>query len=390
MTIWNAVILAAMLQGFILFLFLLTKKRNRRANIILAFLVLLYSIDIGLETLYSSQLIFEYPHFIGLNDPIFFLYGPLLYLYAYFLTSSEEIRNKTWLLNFVPFLLVVFFYLPTFYLQSAEFKLVSEGKITSDFVRESIINETSRGYIELASAFHELIYIILTLILLKKYQNTIRDAFSAIDRINLNWLRILTLATGIIVLVDIILYFSVSFEFVTFGEAVTSVLFLCALLIYAIGYMGLMQPEIFSPVAKFENILTVTANEETREKYSKSKLTDEQAEYNVAKLLELMETEELFLDGELKLQDVAEALMVSSNNLSQIINDKLNKNFYDFVNGYRVETAKKLLVNPKKQHLTLLAIAFDSGFNSKSSFNSVFKKQCLMTPSEFKKVKTRV
>jgi AraC-like DNA-binding protein len=83
--------------------------------------------------------------------------------------------------------------------------------------------------------------------------------------------------------------------------------------------------------------------------------------------------------------DVAEKLNVSTNNLSQIINEKLGKNFYDFVNEYRVETAKELLLNPKKQHLTLLAIAFDSGFNSKSSFNNVFKKQTSLTPSEFKK-----
>lgn len=387
MSIWNIVILTAMLQGFLLALFLFVNKSgNTKANVFLALLVLLYSLDIGLETLYASPQIANYSYLIGLNDAFFFLYGPLLYLYAYFLTSLQAVSIRQIFVHFLPFIFIVIAYTPMLYLQSSEFKLVSEGilPLSTIFEPDFFLTADIRSYVELASGFHQLIYFALTLFLLKRHANTIKETFSAIDRINLNWLRNLTLATGVIVAVDIFLYFAVKSEFMAFGNAVLTISILCAGLIYGIGYLGLRQPMIFSQVSDLPfQVESVEA--EKREKYYKSTLTDEQAEENLARLLELMETEKLYLEGELKLSDVAENLGVSSNNLSQIINEKLGKNFYDFVNEYRVETAKTLLVNPKKQHLTLLAIAFESGFNSKSSFNSVFKKQCGLTPTEYKK-----
>ncbi len=417
LTIWNVVFLAAMTQGMLLSLFLLAnKKGHRNANRWLALLILAYSIDIGLETLYSSPLVFAYPHLIGFNDALFFLYGPLLYLYAYFLCSPQIITNKKWLFHFLPFLLVIFFYLPTLFTQSAEFKLSSEGLLPSSSSESgesrgsrgsglnALIDAEFRGRIELASGFHELVYLGLTLLLLKRHASSIKDSFSAIDRINLSWLRNLTLATGVIVTIDLLLYFFVAAQQLAFGNAVNLILFLCAALIYAVGYMGLRQPAIFSadhnpavanhtalnhdyPASSVadESITDESSNDEGRGKYYKSTLTDEQAEQSLAQLLELMETQKLYLQGDLTLPAVAEALGLSTNNLSQIINDKLQQNFYDFVNAYRVEAAKKMIADPANDNLTLLAIAYDAGFNSKSAFNSVFKKRCEMTPTQFKK-----
>ncbi len=419
LTIWNVVFLAAMTQGMLLSLFLLAnKKGHQNANRWLALLILAYSIDIGLETLYSSPLIFAYPHLIGFNDALFFLYGPLLYLYAYFLCSPQIITNKKWLFHFLPFLLIVAFYVPTLFTQGAEFKLSSEGLLppsssssSSSSSSESggsgpitLVDAEFRGRIELASGFHELVYLGLTLLLLKRHASSIKDSFSAIDRINLSWLRNLTLATGVIVTIDLLLYFFVASQQLAFANAVNLILFLCAALIYAVGYMGLRQPAIFSsdhnpavanhtalnhdyPASSVadESITDESSNDEGRGKYYKSTLTDEQAEQSLAQLLALMETQKLYLQGDLTLPAVAEALGLSTNNLSQIINDKLLQNFYDFVNAYRVEAAKKLIADPANDNLTLLAIAYDAGFNSKSAFNSVFKKRCEMTPTQFKK-----
>ncbi len=387
MTIWNIVIWAAMLQGFLLAAFLLAnKKGQRRANSFLALLVFLYSIDIGLETLYASAQISAYTYLIGINDPLFFLYGPLLYLYAYFLSSQTAVVQKKWLLHFLPFLLIVGVYTPAFYLQSAEAKLLSEGVLPPQSISGagSFISERVRGLVELASGFHQLIYVVLTLLLLRRHESAIKESFSVIERLNLGWLRNLTLATGVIIAVDILLFFFVQVGAIQFEKAVTVILFLVAVLIYAIGYMGLRQPTIFSQVAVAPAVSEEAAFEK-KEKYYKSALTEQQAEDNLAKLLKLMEEEKPYLDGELKLSDIAETLGISNNTLSQVINEKLQKNFYDFINDYRIATAQKLLLNPRKSHLTLLAIAFESGFNSKSSFNSVFKKQCQATPSEFRK-----
>jgi len=98
-----------------------------------------------------------------------------------------------------------------------------------------------------------------------------------------------------------------------------------------------------------------------------------------------MEQEKLYLDAKLSLPRLSEALKVSSNYLSQVINEQLNHNFFDFVNGYRVEEAKGRLIGDKGKSANILTVANDAGFNSKSAFYSAFKKHTGMTPGEFRK-----
>jgi AraC-like DNA-binding protein len=97
-----------------------------------------------------------------------------------------------------------------------------------------------------------------------------------------------------------------------------------------------------------------------------------------------MEHERPFTDGDLTIQKLAAQLSVPSHHLSQVINERLNQTFSDFINSYRVEEAKRRLLDPAAKHLSILGIAEEVGFNSKSSFNSVFKKHTNMTPSEFR------
>jgi AraC-like DNA-binding protein len=98
-----------------------------------------------------------------------------------------------------------------------------------------------------------------------------------------------------------------------------------------------------------------------------------------------METKKIYAKNDLTLNEFAEHLAIPAHHLSQIINDRLQQNFYDFINNYRVEEAKKRLLDPAYQHLTILAIAYEVGFSSKSVFNTAFKKHANMTPSQFKK-----
>ena len=96
-----------------------------------------------------------------------------------------------------------------------------------------------------------------------------------------------------------------------------------------------------------------------------------------------MDTEKPYLNGKLSLKQVATDLEISTNYLSQVINENMDMNFFDFVNGYRVEMVKEMIKDPSTKNFTLLAIAYDCGFNSKSSFNSIFKKHTGVTPSQF-------
>ena len=121
-----------------------------------------------------------------------------------------------------------------------------------------------------------------------------------------------------------------------------------------------------------------------KKKYERSTLSETQAAHYLESLLAYMEEEEAYLDPELTIKDLSEQLSISARDLSQVINERLNQNFNDFVNHYRIEKAKELLLKMDDDG-TILDVAFDSGFNSKSSFNTLFKKYTRYTPSQYKK-----
>jgi AraC-like DNA-binding protein len=98
-----------------------------------------------------------------------------------------------------------------------------------------------------------------------------------------------------------------------------------------------------------------------------------------------MEANKPYLEGDLVLPQLAQQLGISANYLSQVINEQLHVNFYDFINGYRVEEAKGLIRNAGPKNTNILNIALDSGFNSKSAFYTAFKKATSMTPTQYRK-----
>jgi len=149
---------------------------------------------------------------------------------------------------------------------------------------------------------------------------------------------------------------------------------LVSIIIVGLGFWGLQQPIIFPPEKETPK----------NKKYEKSSLTDERADEHSEELLLIMTEEKPYFEGDLTLQKLADRLSISPHHLSQIINDKIGQNFFDFINSYRIEEAKKLLLDPRGELLTILAISEETGFNSKSSFNNAFKKYTGQTPSQFK------
>jgi AraC-like DNA-binding protein len=108
--------------------------------------------------------------------------------------------------------------------------------------------------------------------------------------------------------------------------------------------------------------------------------------HKIEQLKEYMIAKEPFLESSLTIQDLALKLNLNSRDLSVLINQSLNKHFFDFINEYRIEKAKKLLKDTSKKELTVLEILYEVGFNSKSSFNTAFKKQTGITPTQFRKI----
>lgn len=122
-----------------------------------------------------------------------------------------------------------------------------------------------------------------------------------------------------------------------------------------------------------------------QKKYKKSSLNKTTAEKYHASLEQYMSKEQPFLQANLTLRELAQKIDIHPNNLSELLNEKMGKNFSAYINHYRVETFKTIAKNPKNGHLSLLGLAYESGFNSKTAFNTFFKKEMGMTPKQYLK-----
>jgi AraC-like DNA-binding protein len=148
-------------------------------------------------------------------------------------------------------------------------------------------------------------------------------------------------------------------------------------------FQVMRQPDLFAgiePPLQSNNLQA-----EQPKKYAASTLTEEMRAKYLKLLLELMEKEKPYLDPDITIEGLAAALSLPAKTLSQVINESLNQSFFDFINSYRIADARKLLSNKEDKKITVLEVMYKVGFNSKSSFNTAFKKMTNMTPTDFKK-----
>ena len=375
LNVWAFLFLFAAAQGLFLSLVLVFLKRgNRTANRFLAALVFVFSLRLVEVVAYWTKYLLIYPHFFSTTVPLLYLYGPLLYLYARFLSGEKTTFKVTDLLHGLPYLVHTILY-TRLYVQSSEFKIyvltnfVFSGSTSTEYALEPML------IMNVFKLPHMLVYIYLTTRVLKHYAYQIGDASHSFEGLKLDWLRKLTIAFGsfwalwfcyTLAMMTGVRYY-VALDYVVTAAFV--------LIIFGIGLMTLWQPEVFSGLLTFKR----------PSKYEKSSLVPTQAEAHVEALLHLMEQDRPYQQQGLKLKDLAHHLSIPPHHLSQTLNDQLGQSFYDFVNSYRVAEAKARLANPADNHLTILSIAYEAGFNNKASFNAVFKKHTGLTPSQFKK-----
>ena len=369
------VLIIGAIQGFALSFLIYQKGRTLFANRFLYSLMLVFSVT--LVSLWLSDLGYylTYPKMMFTLEGIQLVIFPLYFLYSKYLTGKEEDFNKKDWIHFLPFVAYKIFLIP--------FYIMSQKEIF-DFLNSSLISNHPLQYIifNWVIIFQGLIYLILVIVRVKKRDEFIDNHFSSNYNIKLDWLKnasYLGILTTLVFLIENIFLFINNSPSETFGLSSVA----AAVYIYAIGYLGLSRSGVFTELVTIE---TKELEKEyfTNDKYEKSGLSEEKADEYYQKLILLMEEEKIFKQIKLTLGELAEMISISSHNLSEVINTKTGMNFFDFINRYRIEEVKKEIIKPENDNLTLLAVAMDVGFNSKSSFNTLFKRYVGLTPSQYR------
>jgi AraC-like DNA-binding protein len=247
--------------------------------------------------------------------------------------------------------------------------LIRSGPENEGFINQDLLNLI----ITVISYSVYTFYIILANIRLFSYSRVIKNNFSDLEKINLIWLRIF------ILLLTLFLIFAAIADLIFKVENWDLIWLVSCLLIYVISYVGLIQPVIFS-----EPLVEKTGRTDRNGKYLKSSL-DEQSALKYLKMLESMMAEnKIYLDNTISLSRLSKEANIPLHHLSQIINERVGQNFYDYINAQRIEEAKRRLNDPQYGHLSIAAVGFDVGFNSQSAFYTAFKKFSGQTPSQYR------
>lgn len=360
--------------GLTLGLFLLfNKSAKNKANLYLGILLLTITL-------------FFFPHFfallgilktfhftIAVPRIIPFLFGPLTYLYVRSCTQKDfEMRPVLWL-HFIPAFLMFINCWPELTASVAE-KLANQLR----FMSEGTVKDYT--WIWLLKAIHPLIYFGLSVQLILLYRKHVSNAASSIDNTFHRWLLAFIFILSLPILGLQLFVFTAFSPWTLVGLAVGLVSFLIS-----IYFAILIKPELFHAFPHQMPIPSLTQIQ--KQKYEHSNLQAAEKEKYLTILKDSMSKDKSYQSPELTLAQFAEKVNIPSYYVSQVINEKLNCNFFDFVNGYRVEAAKAMLIDPKLNHYTIVSISYEAGFNSKSTFYNAFKKVTGLTPSQYRKGK---
>lgn len=373
----NIILIIGIFLALFLSVLLITKKNRATSDTLLALWMLAMAVDLIFYRLHLLGYWVKYPHLVGVTHPFPLLYGPFLYLYVSFALRQEQRFNFKDLLHFLPFILMYLWLIPFLFGYSVEEKALSDTQgFQSEFKAFFLVSL-------IIFILSGVIYPILALIKIKTYRQTINENFAYREHISLQWLKKMILGIIGLFLIAGLLEIMANILQIDFGFNIDYLLnVLLVLFILILGYNGIRHQDIFTD-AQSEKIVIVDPKPKAEYKYSGLKKSDARLLHE--RLQQVMLDKKPYLEPKLTLNKLSESIETSPNYLSQTINQFENKNFYDFVNAYRIDEFIKLATDPKYKNFSILGMAFEAGFNSKSSFNQVFKKNTGQTPSEYLK-----
>lgn len=354
---------AIIAQGVFSSVILLFQRNNTQANRFLSLLMLLFSLWLCDSFFRKSGIYTQNPNFYFLPIYYSFAFGPLVYFYTRSLTEQNFVLKPFHAFHFVPAFIQGCFYL---FVRSQDYSFRRDFwfDIHRPYTYDFEFNLTLLSL---------LIYLVLSVKSVLTYQKWISNRFSQLAKINLNWLRItlallFVLSAGWLIealLREIFYYYP--------DQTISSLLMGLCVLILAGG--GLLQAHVSE-----SKIVPAEIHQEV--KLIQSEEIDQQL---LNRISQHMQAGQYFLDPQLTLKDFAHKLNTPPRLISLHINKGMGVSFIDFVNQYRVELVKEKIEQGEAANLSLLGIALESGFSSKSTFNRVFKKITGQSPSDYQK-----
>ena len=377
MNLTNLLFALIIFQLLFLSLFLFTRENGRRiSNILLGSFFLTISLNLLDVFLLYMGTYSSIPQLAGWGSCLPLLFGPLIFFYTRsVLFKDSPVNKKSWL-HLLPFLIIG---------ACTEYFYLSQPRSMQEEILSGLRQHHLPGIITIVSSLifgQFLLYVIGSLRLISNYKKASGQYFSDSRSQDLSWLYGMMVFLIIIIFISVLNGIFVQTALAKYYLIIFNVVILAMLInIIRILLKALRSPYQFpfsreefvqtqSPLSSKTNLLNQEINE---------------AEKIAQDLIQFMQSKKPYLQPELTLDQLAAQLSLKPRLLSQVINRILGQSFFDFVNHYRIEEASRLLTNPKDKKITILEVLYEVGFNSKSSFNTIFKKYTGLTPTEFRK-----
>ena len=384
MNILDLFLFSGATHGVVLALLLITsRKGNNTANIILSFA--LFSLSIELFT--SVKMIFPENGEINLFNPINLLIAPLFYFYTLLITREESSELTPFLYPILPIYLIptlIYFkdYLIYFTLNTQNsfpyFGNLSVESYSSIFQLSSTLVAVS--------LINSLLYLMLSIREIEKFRKK-----SSLSVKNRNYLIVITtMFVWVSLSIGYFIYVLKVDEITAVKSYYPTFQLIISILLFSLSYITLRKPiTLFKPTSiksdSFQEEDILIEEEQQSSKVSSSELSDIKYDIYIEQILSYMKNNKPYIDCDLTLESFSKNVDLHYKLISKLLNNRLNQTFNDFINSYRIEEVKKRLADPENSKQTIISIAFECGFNSKSSFNSFFKKSEEITPTEFRK-----
>jgi len=322
------------------------------------------------DALGESGFYLQHPHLFNLLDLSIFAVSPILYFSVFHFTLPEQRISRRTILHFIPTFLLLLLSLPIHLLNRDEL---------IELIKSDEALQIKLGTVEII--FYSILfmqcstYLIFSLRKILRHQKQLRKISSNSAKTDLNWLKFFWIGISLMLLLWIAEV--VFLDQTVMQQSGWGYLICC----YYLGFYATKQKEIFPYAQKDLEAIAEIIQDKSHEVKPETEIEFQQKE----QLRLLLEEKKPYLDPELSLPKLAQMMNCSTHELSSLINRGFERNFYQLINAYRIEESKRLLLDDRLSHLNILAIGFEAGFNSKTTFNTTFKNHTGMSPLEYRK-----